>query len=116
MNINNLKIARLKKGYDQKKLSELLSISQQRYSSYETGKREPDNEMLLLLADVLSVDVNFLLGKFDTLKIPKLSASGTLKDILDAYQHVGLDGLTPDELDKVAIYTRFIKSLRKNDI
>jgi len=113
MNSKNLKIARTKTKYSQKQFASMLGISSQRYNAYETGRREPDNEMLLLIADKLNVDVNFLLGKMDSLKLPKLSATGTLKDILDVFQHAGLDGLTADELDKVAEYVRFIKSQRK---
>lgn len=65
MNLEKLKKRREELGYTQKELALKLGISQQRYNFYENGKREPDNEMLLLIGSALDVDANFLLGNTD---------------------------------------------------
>lgn len=48
-----LKEKRLAKGYSQSKVAELLGISQQRYSRYELGQREPGLDFIIEVASVL---------------------------------------------------------------
>lgn len=48
-----LKEKRLAKGYSQSKVAELLGISQQRYSRYELGQREPGLDFIIEVAAVL---------------------------------------------------------------
>ncbi len=48
-----------------KKLGELIGLSESTVSLYETGKREPDNETLMKLADYFEVSVDYLLGRTD---------------------------------------------------
>ena len=62
MNTLNLKRAREQMGINQKQLAERLGVAPQSYNHYETGKREPDNEMLIRIANVLEVSTNYLLG------------------------------------------------------
>ena len=62
MNIENLKKARIKKGLSQKETAEQIGMSYPRYNHYETGKREPDNKTLTLIANFLDVSVDYLLG------------------------------------------------------
>lgn len=47
---NNLRYLRKKHGLTQKDLSEMLNISRQAYSNYETSKRTPDLDTLLYLS------------------------------------------------------------------
>lgn len=49
-----LKEKRLAKGYSQSKVAELLGISQQRYSRYELGQREPGLDFIIDVSRVLS--------------------------------------------------------------
>ena len=48
-----LKEKRLARGYSQDRLAELLGISQQRYSRYELGQREPGLDFIVNVAKVL---------------------------------------------------------------
>ena len=106
MDVKNLRRARMMKGLQQNELAPLLGISASRYSAYETGKAEPDNETLLQIADVLEVDVRYLLGAKayenvieDIAKMPLdeiLKAKGmnpvfarAIQDILDASKAQG---------------------------
>lgn len=58
-----IKEIREKKGLTQYDLADMLHITQQRISSYENGKREPDLQTLQQLADVLNVTTDTLLGR-----------------------------------------------------
>ena len=60
---NILKQLRLEKGLMQTKIAEDLGISKSSYSLYESGKREPNMEMLEKIADYFNVDIDFLLGR-----------------------------------------------------
>lgn len=48
-----LKDKRIAKGYSQSKVAELLGISQQRYSRYELGQREPGLDFIIDVSKVL---------------------------------------------------------------
>lgn len=58
----NLQILRESNGLPQRKISVDLGITQQAYSRYERGDREPDLEMLCKLADYFGVSVDYLIG------------------------------------------------------
>lgn len=60
--MNNFCKARSDSGYTQKEVADLLKISRQAYSSYETGTRQPDPSTLVKLAEVLNTTVDYLLG------------------------------------------------------
>ena len=63
MNIKHLKEARESIGLNQKEFAQQLGMSQQRYQHYESGKRQPDNHTLALIAQELNVTTDYLLGK-----------------------------------------------------
>lgn len=48
-----LKEKRLAKGYSQSEVARLLGITQQRYSRYELGQREPGLDFIIDVAKVL---------------------------------------------------------------
>lgn len=52
----------------QKKLADILGLSQSTIGMYETDKREPNAETLAKLAEIFGVTVDFLLGKEKTIK------------------------------------------------
>ncbi len=56
-----LREIRSKKGYSQLKVAMDLSISREALSYYETGKRNPDLQMLLLLSDYFNVSIDYLI-------------------------------------------------------
>lgn len=53
---------RAKKNMTQKQIAKELGLTYQRYNHYETGKRQPDNETLKLLASYFGVSTDYLLG------------------------------------------------------
>ena len=53
---NKLKELRVKAGYTQKQIYDKLEISQSTFSSWETGKSEPDAKTFLLLCKLYNVE------------------------------------------------------------
>ena len=60
-----IKELRNKKGYTQARLAELLNISSQAISSYETGQSLPISDVLVQLAQNFEVSTDYLLGLTD---------------------------------------------------
>ena len=48
-----------------KELAALLGITEGAVSNYENGRRQPDLQMLLKIADVLNCSTDYLLGRTD---------------------------------------------------
>ena len=58
---DNLKLLRSNKEISQQEMADYLQITRQAYSYYENGKRQPDYETLLKLAEYFGVTVDYLL-------------------------------------------------------
>lgn len=54
--------ARKDAGYTQRQVAEILKISKSTIASYETGRTQPDIEMLGKLADFYAVSTDWLIG------------------------------------------------------
>lgn len=63
MNIENLKQARRKCGLTQKEVADKLGVGQSTYKNYEGGLREPNGNVMVLLADLFNVTTDYLLGR-----------------------------------------------------
>jgi len=67
-----MKKIRKQKGYSQVKVAMDLSMTQESISLYETGKRSPDIDALLLFSAYFDVSVDYLIrGEEFTPKYPK---------------------------------------------
>lgn len=103
--MKNLRTIRKSKGLSQAKMAEILCISPQAYSNYETGKRKPSSETLIKIANLYGVSVDYLLGKKpqtehgETRIIPLLGAvpAGTPIEAIE------------DVEEYIDIYPRFVK-------
>lgn len=58
-----LKMLRLESGKSQDDLAKELGISRSCLANYETGKRQPDNEMLVKIADIFHVLTDYLVDR-----------------------------------------------------
>ncbi len=63
--MERLKQLREAKGLTQLRLAMELNVSQATISGYEIGKAVPPAEMLVKLADVLDISVDYILGRTD---------------------------------------------------
>ena len=59
---------RMKRNYTQQRLADILDIALRSYQCYETGTRTPNYELLIRIADVLDVSLDYLLGRDDFMK------------------------------------------------
>lgn len=60
---NHIRQYRKMRGFTMKELGKAVGLAESTISQYETGKREPDNETLLRLSEILGVTVECLLGR-----------------------------------------------------
>ena len=61
--MNSLKKIRKEKGVTQDQIAQYLNISRAAYTNIENGKRDPDTNTVLRLADYFGVSVDELLGR-----------------------------------------------------
>ena len=63
---NELKHYREKNNYSQEQIAQKINITQQAYSNYEKGKRLPNIEILIKLADIYEISLDLLTGRYTT--------------------------------------------------
>ena len=63
MYLKRLKDLREDKDLLQKDIADLLSIKQQQYSLYETGKRDLPLELVIILSDFYNTSIDYIVGK-----------------------------------------------------
>ncbi|QYN57001.1 helix-turn-helix transcriptional regulator [Lactobacillus panisapium] len=94
-------ILRKNKNLSQAELAKIINIGTSTLGMYETGKREPNNEMLSRIADYFNVTTDYLLGR-------AISSDDKL-----AWQDLGMayGGHIPDELKDMyrAIAEEYVK-------
>lgn len=61
----NIKDIRTRKNMTQADVANALGVSSVVYSRYETGSRQPSIEVLIQMADIFGVTVDYLLGRQD---------------------------------------------------
>ena len=62
-----LQQVRQERGFSRKEIAEILEITPRAYQYYEEGKREPNYDKLVTLAQQLKVSTDYLLGLSDTM-------------------------------------------------
>ena len=63
MNIENLKKARKKAGLTQAQAAIAIGVSDGTYKNYEQGKREPNGDKMVTIANLFGVTTDYLLGR-----------------------------------------------------
>ena len=108
----NLHRLRTDHNYTQAQIGEQLNISRQAYSNYETGKRIPDIDMLIRIADIYEVTLEQLLTQTCT-------KTGIVNETSGPYftSRIIASGdtlyLTGEEIDLVAHYRNAGEDERK---
>lgn len=59
---DRLKKLRDESAWTQKQVAEKLNMNPRTYSSYENNDREPNSEVLISIADLFNVSIDYLLG------------------------------------------------------
>lgn len=63
-----LREMRTKRGFTQQRIADSIDIALRSYQCYETGTRTPNYDLLIQLADVLDVSLDYLLGRDEFMK------------------------------------------------
>lgn len=99
-----LKLCREKKGLSQKEAAEKIGVKNNTLSNYESGERRPDYEILVRLADLYDVSLDYLL----TGKVRKEKSNKNLF-------FFDMDGLTEQEIEEIKKHIEFIKWKAKQE-
>jgi|SRR5699024_12540400 len=76
----NLKLKEDKK-WTQEYVAKQLDISRVSYTGYENGTKQPPYQVLIGIANLYNVDIDFLLGRYDEPKIGYVSHNNVLNGI-----------------------------------
>ena len=60
---SRLRSARMSHSYTQQKMADILGITLNSYQKYEQGTRCPSFDLLVQIADILDISIDFLLGR-----------------------------------------------------
>lgn len=104
----------------QKEIATSLGLSQQRFSYYANGQREPDSDTLCSIADYFGVSVDYLLGREET-PAPEARDGSEDREIREYLQLVKDDpkyrmmfDLAKDAtLEEIKATVAFLKALRE---
>ncbi|MFA9354537.1 helix-turn-helix domain-containing protein [Pediococcus pentosaceus] len=95
-----LKELRKQRHISQRDLADKLQVAQQTIGGWETGRTEPNNELLSKVADFFGVTVDYLLGRTDDRHEEVLAAAHLNKDLKD---------MTPEQRQAVYDFIEFQK-------
>jgi len=94
----NLKNARIAKGFTQKEVADSIGVAKSTYSLYESGNREPGVPTIKKISNILEISTDTLLG---------IEQIGTLAAHFDG------DEYTDDELEEINKFADFVRNRRK---
>lgn len=105
----NLKLLREKDNISREHLAKSLDITYSALSKYETGKREPDFELLQKIADFFNVSTDYLLGREQSPSNKKITFDEFIQDndLRDWYKKMG-QAPEEDLADLKVFYETFI--------
>lgn len=117
---DNLRAFRQKAGYTQREFAKILGISASAVGMYEQGRREPDQKLLLHMAEVLGVSVDSLITgnghRNDEIELNEMIELVINRMI--AERNITLDGkkLAPSDVKNVVNAIRLGVSFAEKDI
>lgn len=95
------------KNLTQQQVADQLGISRQAYANYESGKRQPDPDMLMKLSKLFMVSIDIIVenphSKQDPEEIAKIALFGGDTDV------------TPEMWQKAKEYAQFLKTFKYQD-
>ena len=103
---------RKSKKLTQRELAAVLGLERTTYVKYEKGGIQPPNDMIVKLSEFFDVTSDYLLGiTADVLETNRVLPD-KLKNIAVAFQRGEFEGLTPEEVEALAIVAKTLKSQR----
>lgn len=109
--MNALKTLRLSRGMNQGDIADILGITRAAYTNIENGKRQLDNNNLILLADYFGVSTDFLLGRVaesdETQKEPAVKDSELDPELISL-----MESLSEEDFQRVKDFVAGLKAAR----
>lgn len=107
-----LRKLRKEKELTQQELANILQMSRGTYAQYEIGRREPDFETLVKIADFYNVSTDYLLCREDK-KIPQNEEETSEDEIFEADLAAHMEGEygKPPSLELIAIAKKVYKKV-----
>ncbi len=81
-----LKECRIKRGIQQDEMARLLKTNTSTMSRIENGKKQPDPEMIIMMAELFNVSTDYLLGLVED---PQSTHDEYLREALKKYEFIG---------------------------
>lgn len=106
--MNNIRTRRRILGLTMKQLANIVGVTEAAISHYETGRREPDNDMLLRIANALGVTVDYLISNEESPDLVTAQEKAHADDRAEAKQL--LEGLSDDQYQAALQYLQFLKT------
>lgn len=120
--MNRIKELRLEKGINMAQVAKELNIPYTTYVNYEKGDREPNSEMLVLLANYFNVSVDYLIGRSDLrdqelkLKSPIIADNNVsfpvIGELAAGYEHIAMEDWSGETIE---IPESYLKGRKRED-
>lgn len=120
--MNRIKELRLEKGINMAQVAKELNIPYTTYVNYEKGDREPNSEMLVLLANYFNVSVDYLIGRSDLrdqelkLKSPAIADNNVsfpvIGELAAGYEHIAMEDWSGETIE---IPESYLKGRKRED-
>lgn len=114
-----LKECRVRRGLQQDELARLLKTNASTMSRIENGKKQPDPEMIIMIAELFNVSTDYLLGLVDD---PHITHDEYMNEMMEKYKFIGtvfseeiLKELPQERLENVIKYLNEQYMLSKMD-
>jgi transcriptional regulator with XRE-family HTH domain len=103
---NRLLELRNKRNMRQEDVAKKIGVGRTTYAMYEQGKREPDYETLLKLADLFEVSTDYLLTGQD-----RTEKKDTERNLF----FFDMEGLTAEEIEEIKKHIEYVKWKAKQE-
>ena len=110
--MNNMKKIRESFQLTQVKVANDLKLSRQVYNFYENGKRNPDMQTLIKIADYYGVSIDYLLGRTNVIKPENIDEDDLLSKINTADSETKA---SVEQFLNYLLYEKERKNKEKND-
>lgn len=116
-----MKELRALRNIKQTELASILNVSQGTIANWESGKRSPDCDMIVKLASVFAVSVDYLLGNDDNVEIllsPKQEEQKEMPPNSEEQAAIieRIKKLNPEQIEQASKFVEFLISQRENHI
>lgn len=102
-----LKKLREERGYSQYTFADAFGVAQSTVGSWEAGKREPNYETTMRIADFFNVSLDYLLGRTGLRDGYIIKTPAELADVgVESVEKSGSGELTPDEVSAIRAMLR----------